>query len=69
VLVAVERVRGPLDELIADDDVSISAVTAAELWVGVALAVARRRARRTTFMERVLSTIPVEDIDGLTIRS
>jgi tRNA(fMet)-specific endonuclease VapC len=64
VLVAVERRRARLDQLIDDDDdVSISAVTAAELWVGVELADARRRPRRTTFVEQVLSTIPVEDYD------
>jgi tRNA(fMet)-specific endonuclease VapC len=64
VLVAVERRRARLDELIDDeDDVSMSAVTAAELWVGVELADARRRPRRTTFEEQVLSTIPVEDYD------
>jgi tRNA(fMet)-specific endonuclease VapC len=64
VLVAVERRRARLDELIDDeDDVSMSAVTAAELWVGVELADARRRPRRTTFVEQVLSTIPVEDYD------
>ena len=64
VLVAVERRRARLDQLIDDDDdVSISAVTAAELWVGVELADARRRPLRATFVEQVLSTIPVEDYD------
>jgi tRNA(fMet)-specific endonuclease VapC len=64
VLVAVERRRARLDQLIDDDDdVSISAVTAAELWAGVELADAKRRPRRTTFVEQVLSTIPVEDYD------
>jgi tRNA(fMet)-specific endonuclease VapC len=63
-LVAVERRRARLDELIDDDDdVSISAVTAAELWVGVELADARRGPRRATFVEQVLATIPVEDYD------
>jgi tRNA(fMet)-specific endonuclease VapC len=46
-----------------EDDVAIAAVTAAELWVGVALADARRRPRRATFVEQVLATIPVEDYD------
>lgn len=64
VLVVVERRRARLDDLIDDDDdVSISAVTAAELWVGVELADPRRRPRRSTFVEQVLSTIPVEDYD------
>jgi len=38
-------------------------VTAAELWVGVELADARRGPRRATFVEQVLATIPVEDYD------
>ena len=64
VLVAAERGRSGLDALLLDDDdVSIAAVTAAELWVGVGLAEGRRRARRTTFVEQVLSTIPAEDYD------
>lgn len=69
VLVAAERRRASLDEAIHDDDdVSIAAVTAAELWVGVELADARRRARRATFVEQVLATIPVEDYDLDTAR-
>jgi tRNA(fMet)-specific endonuclease VapC len=69
VLVAIERRRAQLDQLIDDDDdVSISAVTAAELWVGVELADARRRSRRATFVEQVLSTIPVVDYDLETAR-
>ncbi len=64
VLVAAERARSRLDTLLLDDDdVSIAAVTAAELWVGVGLADGRRRARRTTFVEQVLSTIPAENYD------
>ena len=64
VLVGAERGRSRLDRLVGDeDDVAIAAVTAAELWVGVALADARRRPRRATFVEQVLATIPVEDYD------
>lgn len=64
VLVAAERRRVTLDQvLLDDDDVSIAAVTAAELMVGVELADARRRPRRATFVEQVLATIPVEDYD------
>lgn len=64
VLVGAERGRSRLDRLIGDDDdVAISAVTAAELWVGVALADRRRKPRRATFVEQVLATIPVEDYD------
>lgn len=69
VLVAAERGRASLDRSIRDDDdVSIAAVTAAELWVGVELADARRRPRRATFVEQVLATIPVEDYDLDTAR-
>lgn len=64
VLVSVERGRSKLDLLINDDDdVSIAAITAAELWVGVALADRRRRPKRATFVEQVLATIPVDDYD------
>jgi tRNA(fMet)-specific endonuclease VapC len=64
VLVSVERGRSQLDALLNDDDdVAIAAVTAAELWVGVALADARRRPKRATFVEQVLLTIPVDDYD------
>ena len=64
VLVSVERGRSKLDALINDDDdVSIAAITAAELWVGVALADQRRRPKRATFVEQVLATIPVDDYD------
>ena len=64
VLVSVERGRSKLDALINDDDdVSIAAITAAELWVGVALADPRRRPKRATFVEQVLATIPVDDYD------
>jgi tRNA(fMet)-specific endonuclease VapC len=69
VLVAAERRRASLDRVILDDDdVSIAAVTAAELWVGVELADARRRPRRQVFVEQVLATIPVEDYDLVTAR-
>jgi tRNA(fMet)-specific endonuclease VapC len=64
VLVSAERGRSRLDALVRDeDDVAIAAVTAAELWVGVALADARRRPTRSSFVEQVLATIPVEDYD------
>jgi tRNA(fMet)-specific endonuclease VapC len=64
VLVAAERGRASLDAAIQDDDdVAIAAITVAELWVGVELADARRRPRRTTFVEQVISSIPVEEYD------
>jgi tRNA(fMet)-specific endonuclease VapC len=50
--------------VIADeDDVAISAVTAAELLVGVEMATPRRRERRRQFVDAVLGAIPVEDYD------
>ena len=64
VLFSVERGRSKLDTLIDDDDdVSIAAITAAELWVCVALADPRRRPKRARFVEQVLATIPVDDYD------
>ena len=54
----------PLDELIGDDDdVALSAVTAAELLVGDELADRRRRRSRKRFVDDLLATIPVEDYD------
>jgi tRNA(fMet)-specific endonuclease VapC len=53
-----------LDDLIGDeDDVAIAAITAAELLVGVELADARRRRSRQSYVESVLSTVPVEGYD------
>lgn len=64
VLVSAERGRHKLDTLLEDDDdVAVAAVTAAELWVGVELADSRRSPKRATFVEQVLSSIPVEDYD------
>jgi tRNA(fMet)-specific endonuclease VapC len=64
VLVSIERGRSKLDGLLADDDdVAIAAITAAELWVAVELADARRRPARATFVEQVLASIPVDDHD------
>jgi tRNA(fMet)-specific endonuclease VapC len=69
VLVAAERNHSSLDRAIGDDDdVVIAAITAAELWVGVDLADARRGQSRATFVEQVLATIPVEDYDLATAR-
>ena len=64
ILVAAERDRLRLDELIADDDdVVVAAVTAAELLVGVELADRRRRGRRAAFVESILTVLPVETYD------
>jgi tRNA(fMet)-specific endonuclease VapC len=64
VLIDAERSGAPLDELIGDDDdVTIAAITAAELLVGVERASPKRRAARASYVERVLSTIPVDGYD------
>jgi tRNA(fMet)-specific endonuclease VapC len=64
ILVAAERDKLPLDEVIADDDdVALAAVTAAELLVGVELADRRRHANRAAFVERILTVLPVETYD------
>ena len=63
-LIDAERGEDALDQLIDDDDdVAISAVTVAELLVGVRLATARHRARREAYVDAVLATIPVTDYD------
>ena len=63
-LIDAERGEEALDQLIHDDDdVAISAVTVAELLVGVRLATARHRARRQAYVDAVLATIPVTGYD------
>lgn len=59
-LVAVERRRLSLDPL-ADDDLAIAAITAAELLLGVELADAKHHDARAVFVEQTLSVIPIED--------
>ncbi len=49
-----------------DDDVAIAAITIAELLVGVALAKGRNRARRKTFVDDVVATIPAIAYDVAT---
>jgi tRNA(fMet)-specific endonuclease VapC len=61
VLVAVERSRATLDELIPDqDDTAMAGVTAAELLLGVELGEGRDLRRRRAFIEQLLEAIPVE---------
>lgn len=61
VLVATERARGPLRQVIhADDDLVIAAVTVAELRAGVELAGQARRAARADFLIKIVETIPIE---------
>jgi tRNA(fMet)-specific endonuclease VapC len=62
--VTAERAQTSLDAVIGDeDDVAIAAVTVAELLVGVELADRRSRQHRQSFVENVLSAIPIESYD------
>lgn len=62
VLIRAERDGGGLAALLAeDDDVSIAAVTVAELQLGVELADGARRLRRQEFVDGVRALVPVED--------
>ena len=63
-LIDAERGASPLDGLIGDDDdVAIAAVTVAELHVGVQLAQSRQRARRRTYVNEIVATIPILPYD------
>lgn len=63
-LVAAERSRRHLNDLVGDDeDVVIAAITAAELLVGVHLADDANRARRSAYVDKILEVVPVEDYD------
>ena len=67
VLIASERGRAQLTDVIAeDDDLVIAAITVAELRTGIELATDRHRAARTEFLSRVLQALPVEPYDLLT---
>lgn len=64
VLVAAERGRTALMDVVAeDDDLVIAAITVAELHTGVELATERQRAARSAFVVKVLETLPVEPYD------
>jgi tRNA(fMet)-specific endonuclease VapC len=64
VLVASERGRtGLMDVVAEDDDLVIAASTVAELRTGIELATARHRAARAEFLVKVLETMPVEPYD------
>jgi tRNA(fMet)-specific endonuclease VapC len=70
ILVAGERGRVRLDELIGDeDDVVIATITVAELLVGVELADEANRPRRRALVDSVVATLPVEDYDLEVARS
>jgi tRNA(fMet)-specific endonuclease VapC len=62
--VSAERAGSGLDGVVGDDDdVAIAAVTAAELMVGIELADSARRGPRRSFVDAVLSALPVETYD------
>ncbi|MET7463227.1 PIN domain-containing protein [Nonomuraea sp. NPDC005501] len=62
VLIAAERGKASVDAVIGDaDDLAISAITVAELLVGVELADAARQPDRQAFVDQVLALIPVEE--------
>lgn len=61
VFIAAEKNKQPLETQtsLADVPVYISAITASELLVGVHYADAKRRVRRSAFVEAILQTLPV----------
>lgn len=64
VLVSAERGLAPFSSLADDEDeVAISALTAAELLLGVELADRRNKPRRRRRVEAILNSIPLEDYD------
>lgn len=64
VLIASERGRTGLMDIIAeDDDLVIAAITVAELRTGIELATESHRAARAEFLVKVLETLPVEPYD------
>lgn len=64
-LIDAGRGETDLDDVIGDDDdVAIAAITLAELRVGVLLADARRRAKRSEFLEGVRTEVPTVDYDS-----
>lgn len=64
VLIASERGRAGLMDVIAeDDDLVIAAITVAELRTGIELATERHRGARAEFLVNVLETLPVEPYD------
>ena len=63
-LIEAERGNGDLVDRIENvDDVAISAVTVAELRVGIGLTKGRRRANRELFIASILDSISIETYD------
>ena len=70
VLIASERGRTGLMDIIAeDDDLVIAAITVAELRTGIELATESHRAARAEFLVKVLETLPVEPYDLATAKA
>jgi len=70
VIIAAERGKARLDELVGDDaDIAIAAVTVAELFLGVEMATDAHKRKRRGFVEAVLDLLPVEDYDVDVARS
>ncbi|WP_348534685.1 MULTISPECIES: PIN domain-containing protein [unclassified Kitasatospora] len=67
VLISAERSGKPLP-LALDDDVTMAAITAAELHLGVELADGARRLRRQAFVDAILAVVPTEDYTADTAR-
>jgi tRNA(fMet)-specific endonuclease VapC len=64
ILVAIERGRLRLVDVASPaDDIAISAVTAAELWLGLELADDANRSRRSTFVQGIFDLVDVETYD------
>ena len=64
-LISIERSRGLLDEVVLDDDEpALSAITVAELRVGVELGSGRKRQQREAFIGWVEHHVPTVPYDG-----
>ncbi len=64
-LIDAERSQADLDDLIGDDDdIAIAAITVAELLVGVQLASARHRKRRTDYVDAIIGTVTITPYDS-----
>jgi tRNA(fMet)-specific endonuclease VapC len=63
-LIDAERSGHDLDSVIADDDdVAMTAITVAELRVGVELAKGKRQAARRAFLDEIVVNVPVLPYD------
>ena len=64
ILVAIERGHARLVDVASPaDDLAISVVTAAELWLGVELADEANRPRRSVFVQGIFEMVDVESYD------